>query len=108
MTGVEPKEVWGSHEHKLDVKGRLSIPAEFRTTLGLDENDSVVVTRSIAEKCLLVFWPESWKAFLELTEEADEDDDTADLVDEIMRGYHRRVKLDRLGRIQLPQYLLVI
>ncbi len=104
MSDTAPKEVWGSHEHKLDEKGRVSVPAVFRTALGIQTNDVMYVTRAIDEACLLLFWAKAWDGFLEAVEEL-EDEETVDLVDEIIRGYHHSTKVDKLGRIQLPAYL---
>ncbi len=114
--------IWGSHEHKLDAKGRLSIPSEIRANLGLDENDVLIVTRHAAKRCLLVFWETAWKAFEAKAQQLAEGRATAlwarleagevetggaveEAAEHLMRKYHRRVKLDRLGRIQLPAML---
>ena len=119
---AQPKRIWGSHEHKLDAKGRLSIPNEFRVLLGLEENDVLVVTRDAASPSLLVFWEDAWKAFEDKAErlaerrqaalwakieagELEVDGDLGEAAEDLMRQYHRRVKLDRLGRIQLPAML---
>ena len=53
--GHEPSVLEGQHEHTLDSKGRLSVPADFRLALQLTENDELIVTRHLKERCLLVF-----------------------------------------------------
>ncbi len=97
------RDVWGSHEHKLDAKGRLSIPANFRNDLSLVEGSELIITRHLDERCLLVFWPEAWTRFLENAASLPRAQATQ--VKRIVRGYHRRIRLDRLGRVQLPQML---
>ena len=52
--GHEPSVLEGQHEHTLDSKGRLSVPADFRLALQLTENDELIVTRHLKERCLLV------------------------------------------------------
>ena len=56
-TGVA---VEGQHEHTVDGKGRVSIPSDFRSVLGLEEGAELVVTRHLNERCLLVYWPDAW------------------------------------------------
>ena len=95
--------VEGQHEHTLDGKGRVSIPAEFRSTLELSEGSELVVTRHLKERCLLVFWPASWDAFKETVEQATPQISTA--LSRIVCGSSRRVRVDKLGRIQVPSVL---
>ena len=95
--------VEGQHEHTLDGKGRVSIPAEFRSSLTLSEGSELVVTRHLKERCLLVFWPESWDAFKESVAQAIPQVSTA--LSRIVCGSSRRVRIDRLGRIQIPSVL---
>ena len=95
--------VEGQHEHTLDGKGRMSIPAEFRGSLALTEGSELVVTRHLKERCLLVFWPESWDAFKEAVGKAPPQVSTA--LSRIVCGSSRRVRLDKLGRIQIPSVL---
>ena len=50
----------GHKLHKIDNKGRISIPANMRTCLG----DEFVVSRGIG-KCITLFPIDEWKIFLE-------------------------------------------
>lgn len=45
----------GEHQHTIDVKGRLHIPARFREGLG----DKFVVTKGL-DSCLFVYPPDEW------------------------------------------------
>ncbi|MEW6547379.1 MAG: division/cell wall cluster transcriptional repressor MraZ [Bacillota bacterium] len=47
----------GQYVHNMDEKGRVAIPARFRTELG----DRMVVTRGL-DKCLWVYPWETWRA----------------------------------------------
>ena len=96
-TGVT---VEGQHEHTVDGKGRVSIPSEFRLALGLDEGAELIVTRHLNERCLLVYWPAAWDALK--AQIADAPPKQASALRRVVCGAARRVRLDRLGRIQIP------
>lgn len=49
----------GEHEHTIDDKNRLTLPARFRQSFA----DGVVVTRGI-EPCLAVYTKEGWDDFV--------------------------------------------
>ena len=93
----------GQHDHTFDDKGRVSIPAEFRATLALDEGAELVVTRHFNQRCLLIFLPEPWTAFKAVIEGAEPA--VRPVLRRVVAGSARRVKVDRLGRIQIPQVL---
>ena len=50
----------GEYEHSVDVKGRLAVPAKFRTQL----EGGLVITRGF-ERCLQVYPMEQWQALSE-------------------------------------------
>ena len=93
----------GQHEHTLDGKGRVSVPSEFRSELGLVENDELIVTRHLKERCLLIFWPEAWGRFKDKISIAPPAIGSA--LRRVVCGTARRVKVDKLGRVQIPQVL---
>ena len=93
--------VEGQHEHTLDSKGRISLPVEFRAELGLSEGSELHVTRHLNERCLLIYWPAAWAEFK--AQIADAPADIGRALRRVVCGAARRVKLDRLGRIQVPQ-----
>jgi MraZ protein len=49
----------GEHEHTIDDKNRITLPARFRQEFG----DGVVVTRGI-DPCLAVYTRENWERFV--------------------------------------------
>ncbi|MEE2787945.1 MAG: AbrB/MazE/SpoVT family DNA-binding domain-containing protein [Myxococcota bacterium] len=93
--------VEGQHEHTVDGKGRVSIPSEFRIALGLVEGSELVVTRHLNERCLLIYWGEAWSNLKARIHDAPPK--VANAIRRVVCGAARRVKLDRLGRIQIPQ-----
>ena len=50
----------GAHEHTIDDKNRLTLPAKFRRAFA----DGIVVTRGLDE-CLHAYTPEAWSAVVE-------------------------------------------
>ena len=92
----------GEYRHKLDNKGRVSMPAKFRNELG----SSFVVTRGLTEKCLFVFplkiWDKYVSAYESLSTLTDND------VREFGRLFFGRASdcdVDAQGRINIPQNL---
>ena len=90
----------GEHQHTLDAKGRLSLPAKFRSQMA----GSYVVVKGI-EKCLYVFSPAEFEAFLaQLMERGDFGKDFR----QVRRFFTAGAKeddLDSAGRISIPANL---
>lgn len=59
--GEEVTPLEGEYRHKLDAKGRLSLPAEFRKVL----TPELKVILSPLDDCLLVFEPEAYSEWVE-------------------------------------------
>ena len=90
----------GEFLHSIDVKGRLTIPAKYRSVLA----DGVVVTRGFDQN-LMLFSQEEWNALAGRISQRP-------LSDQSVRAFRRRVfsgavdlNPDKQGRILLPQYL---
>jgi len=85
----------GEHEHTLDDKGRLTIPAKFRAGLA----EGFFITRGM-DGCLFVFPPNAWKIISEKVANLPLSDPSARLFSRmIFSGLE--CKLDRQGRILL-------
>lgn len=54
-------DLYGEFRFKVDTKGRVAVPAEFRKVLSED----LVVSREIEDKCLYVFEPEAFNDWIE-------------------------------------------
>jgi MraZ protein len=90
----------GEYAHTIDDKGRLTLPAKYRTELA----SGVVVTRGL-DKCLFVFPMDEWKTLAEKVS-------ALPITDVSAREFRRQlfsgaddVELDKQGRVLLPQYL---
>ena len=90
----------GEFQHSVDEKGRLAVPAKFRAPL----SEGLVLTRGL-DRCLYVWTLDQWRELAEKLAQLP-----------MMQGDARRVarhffsgamdaKLDKLGRVVLPQYL---
>ena len=90
----------GTFEHRLDVKGRLVIPARFREELG----SSVVASFGI-DRCVSVYSQRSWESILERLHNLPySKGKTRDLVRVLLASAHE-VPIDPAGSILLPQSL---
>ncbi|HEU5211373.1 MAG TPA: division/cell wall cluster transcriptional repressor MraZ [Gaiellaceae bacterium] len=88
----------GEHEHTIDEKNRLTLPARFREELGA----GVVVTRGLDE-CLNVFAREEWERVV--GRQLDALDPFSREAREMERYYYSgavEVEIDRQGRVMIP------
>ena len=91
-----------AYRHKVDAKGRMSLPASFRKVLSTD----LVVTRNPKDECLYVFEPQGFNAWVAKVFEDTfgKFDDTDDLHLRLRRKLKARaadVSIDAAGRIML-------
>lgn len=99
----EPIMFRGRHEHTIDPKGRVSIPAKFREVLGKKYDDRLVITNF--DGCLVAYPYEEW---IRLEEKAS----SLSMVKKEIRAFMRffyssaiECALDKQGRILIPQTL---
>jgi MraZ protein len=90
----------GEFSHSIDDKGRLTLPAKYRTELG----DGVVVTRGV-DKCLFIFTLSEFQALADRIS-------SLPMTQAEAREFSRHffsgasdVELDKQGRILIPQNL---
>ena len=91
-----------AYRHKVDAKGRMSLPSTFRKVLSTD----LVVTRNPKDECLYVFEPQGFNAWVAkvFKDKFGEFDDTNDLHLRLRRKLKSRaadVSIDASGRIML-------
>jgi MraZ protein len=93
----------GRHEHTIDPKGRVSIPAKFREVLGKKYDERLVITNF--DGCLVAYPHEEW---ILLEEKAS----SLSMVKKETRAFMRffyssaiECILDKQGRILIPQTL---
>ncbi len=90
----------GQYQHRIDSKGRLTIPSRFRemlasgayVTLGFDRN-------------LMVLTPDAFQSISERVNQMSLTDPTARQLRRLIFATADRVEVDRSGRILIPQFL---
>ena len=91
----------GEHEHALDEKNRLTLPARLRDQLG----DRVVVTRGL-DGCLYVYAAAEWAKLAERVGALDPLSREARTMQRFFFASAMDAELDKQGRIVIPAGLL--
>ncbi len=84
----------------MDSKGRVAIPAKFRTNLG----DGAIITRGL-DKCLFVFGMEEWRELADQLMDLPLSQSNSRAFARLMLAGAVDVKLDSQGRVLIPEYL---
>lgn len=90
----------GEYEHTIDSKGRLAIPAKFRTALG----DGAVIARGL-DNCLTLYPKKEWEKLAEKIAALPTTDPNARSFARFILSGAVDVEADKQGRIILPAYL---
>ena len=90
----------GEYSHSIDDKGRVSVPAKFRSELA----GGCVVTRGL-DGCLWVYSTQDWKALAEKIAEMPITQKNARSFGRFILSGAVECEIDRAGRINLPKYL---
>ncbi|MCL4464713.1 MAG: division/cell wall cluster transcriptional repressor MraZ [Chloroflexi bacterium] len=90
----------GQYDHTVDDKGRVAIPARFRTYFA----DGLVVTRGL-ERCLLVYTASDWASLAERIAKLPLTQSDARAFTRFLFSGAMDVQLDRQGRVVIPGYL---
>lgn len=90
----------GQYEHTIDEKGRLAIPARYRTALA----EGLYLTAGV-ERCLHIFATEAWQAMADNIAGLPWLDPNARQVQRNLFAMATHLVPDKLGRIVIPQYL---
>ena len=90
----------GRHNHTLDAKGRLAVPARFRERLA----DGAVLTRG-ADRSLALYPAESWRALCDKIDQLPMGDADARLLRRFLFAEATLVEFDSQGRVLIPAVL---
>jgi len=90
----------GEYNHTIDEKGRLAIPNKFR----IDFKNGAVVTRGL-DNCLFLFTKTSWQELANKLSNLPISQSKSRAFARLMLAGAMDVKLDKQGRIILPDYL---
>jgi MraZ protein len=90
----------GEYRHSVDEKGRIAIPARFRSQLA----DGAVVSRWI-DGCLAIHTKRGWEALEAKVSALPITDANSRLFERYVFAGALEAELDRQGRVLLPAYL---
>jgi MraZ protein len=90
----------GEYNHSLDTKGRLAIPAKFRSML----KKGAVVTRGL-DNCLFLYSKSEWEKIAQKLSQLPISQAKARAFSRLMLAGAMDVDFDSQGRIMLPEYL---
>lgn len=93
----------GEYRHKLDAKGRLSLPSKFRKALA----ENLVITLSPKEDCLMVFEEEGFEQWVDSLFMKDGEGFKANSLEQaaLRKKLNSRAKdaeIDGVGRLGIP------
>jgi len=90
----------GEYRHNLDQKGRVAIPAKFKSKFA----EGIVITRGL-DNCLFVFPAKEWEKVVEsLVKLPISQKDSRAFVRFLLSGAYEG-SLDNNGRLLIPEYL---
>ena len=90
----------GEYQHKIDAKGRIIIPANFREELG----ETMIVTRWL-DGCLAIYTEEQWKQVYENLQKLPSTKREARMYTHMIMSKAAECNLDAQGRIRIPGHL---
>jgi len=90
----------GEFEHSLDEKGRLAIPARFRSRFA----DGLVITRGL-DRCLFVYTLPDWRSLADKLGRLPLTKADARAFSRMLFSGAMECQLDSQGRIVVPSYL---
>ncbi|MRJ47560.1 division/cell wall cluster transcriptional repressor MraZ [Fundicoccus ignavus] len=91
----------GEFQHNIDTKGRLIMPAKFRSELG----QQFVITRGL-DGCLFGYPMESWIALQEKLKQLPLAKKDARKFTRFFYSAATEVEIDKQGRVNIPQNLI--
>lgn len=90
---------------QLDAKGRITVPAQYRTVIVEEANSSMVVTIDTEQRCLLLYPFPVWQVIEEKLEMLPSFQPAARRIQRLLIGHATELELDKHGRVLLPSLL---
>ena len=90
----------GEYNHNLDDKGRIAVPAKFRSLL----KEGAVVTKGL-DSCLFLYSKDAWQGLAVKLSKLPIGKADSRAFSRLMLGGAMDVDFDNQGRISLPEYL---
>lgn len=89
----------------VDSKGRMAMPARYRTRLQDEASSQLVVTIDAEEKCLLLYPLPAWETIETKIGELSSFNQITRRIQRLLIGHATEVEMDSQGRILLPPLL---
>lgn len=90
----------GEHQHTIDTKGRVVVPAQFRDELG----EKMIVTRWL-DGCLAIYTLDQWQKVYENLKKLPSTKREARMYTHMIMSKAAECETDAQGRIRIPQHL---
>lgn len=95
-----------THENKVDKKGRVSVPAQFRSVLASQHFQGIIVYSSFVHDCIEACSMERIERLSESIDDLDPFSESRDAFATTILGGSTQLSFDGDGRVMLPQLLL--
>jgi MraZ protein len=95
----------GIHAVNLDAKGRLAVPARYRSVLEKQAKGNFVLTIDTEQKCLLLYPLPEWETIEEKLNDLPSFNPAARRIQRLLLGHANELEMDGNGRILLPSLL---
>lgn len=95
---------YGEHEHSLDKKGRLILPAKFREAAKANYVEKFFITRGL-DNCLFMFPEDEWKAQESKFKSIPFTKSQSRKFNRLFFAGAQEAIFDKQGRILIPRYL---
>lgn len=95
----------GINAINLDTKGRLAVPARYRSRLQDNAHGCVIVTIDPEEHCLLLYPLPAWEEIERKVESLSSFNNITRRIQRLLIGHATDGELDNNGRILIPQLL---
>ena len=98
----------GEHRSKLDEKGRMVFPSDFKAQLATLEQKSLIVKKNLYHKSLSLYTMEAWEKEAEKMKESLNlyNKEHAEIWNQFMRNRAIVTPDEKTGRILIPRHLL--
>ena len=95
----------GQFEHAIDAKGRTSLPARYRDVLGAANDQRLVVTRALFDRCLHLYPMRAWEELEAKIADMPQFDPNVVSFRRLYLSAAVECDLDKQGRILIPPSL---
>ena len=95
---------YGEYEHRLENKGRIIIPAQFRQVLAEYYTETIYLTRGL-DNCIFVFTEDEWKTQESKFKNLSFTKSEARQFNRLFFSGATQTVCDKQGRILIPKYL---